>query len=406
MVFLARILLIVFAVLLVLVGGIVWRLWRGVQTTLAWHVADVARILDGVPDRTCSRPALSGPEEPGNSWDLMRPSFEALWQLHPVYGSDSHFGTTMEPDFDAHGIPADTPRLLGESMPWLESCRRATRRTRLDWPGFPDPLWPCKAIRIGRALTSTAFVSWQEGRDADAVEWLTTALMVAHDTARLGQPGTWDQMRVVEAWVRQDLRSMLEAHGLTEPQLVEFERRLDLLRSTRPAVSVVFRTWGAESRRAVLEHSASVSLLNGDDVHHALEETVGWRDLFSMRVCTARVLNGIRDGCERAGTLPMTSVTIPAAFDLEIRAPYRKEDVAQLLFSEFGTLEALEEELQNWDFLRAAIAVARYELVHGRMPATFSECGVPLVLAPRLGIEEDRLSIAGSLEKWTIQRRK
>lgn len=373
-----------------------------VDRAIQGHGREVSRILDGVPVRQSTRAAFGGAEEPGNAWDLLRPALDAIWALDPTRPATAQPNRLMEPNFDAHGIPADTPRLLGEAARALEECRRAGRRTRLDWPWDPDPELHLKVGRACRAMVSLAYRAGQEERDADAAGWLLSALLLAQDAARLGQRWTWELMLVVEAWVFEEARSLLGGQDLTGAQLADVEQRLQQVYALRPPLSLRFRTFGALARQSVLDGTAHVAPRQGFG-HVPLEETVGWRDLWSKRLCTARVANGIRDGVEFAGSLPWSSSTDLDARNREIASRYRKEDVAQLILARGAVGDELEVLLQ-WELFRASVGVARAEAVTGKLPQTLAEAGVQDP-DPRIVLDSRRLLVLGMATVWVVDRR-
>lgn len=335
-----------------------------VDRAIQGHGREVSRILDGVPVRQSTRAAFGGAEEPGNAWDLLRPALDAIWAL--------------------------------------EECRRAGRRTRLDWPWDPDPELHLKVGRACRAMVSLAYRAGQEERDADAAGWLLSALLLAQDAARLGQRWTWELMLVVEAWVFEEARSLLGGQDLTGAQLADVEQRLQQVYALRPPLSLRFRTFGALARQSVLDGTAHVAPRQGFG-HVPLEETVGWRDLWSKRLCTARVANGIRDGVEFAGSLPWSSSTDLDARNREIASRYRKEDVAQLILARGAVGDELEVLLQ-WELFRASVGVARAEAVTGKLPQTLAEAGVQDP-DPRIVLDSRRLLVLGMATVWVVDRR-
>lgn len=398
-----RLTLLITGAVLAIFGGVVWWIHVSVEASIARHEAELKIIFDDVPNRIRTRPPLAEPEEPGNAWDLLRPSFDALWAMTP------HEGNLPDLVFDPRGNSPEELRMLKRAEPWLEGCRRSTRRTRLEWRGPRDRDLPGKAARVVRALYSQAFLSWKAGRDPDALEWLTVGMTVAQDTANLGQSWTWDDFEREEDSAIKIAETMLGGYGWTPPQLQEFERRLDLLRSTRPPPALFFQFQSALVRNTVLNSHMNLMALDSYPSQY-LDETLGWRDLYWRRLQVSRVLTGTRNIYLDAGALPWTSTTDPAARVLEIRDPYRKADVARLFIADGTPVEVLVESCQQLDMLRIAVAVARAQSVLGRPPRTAEEAGISSEFGRQCRIEvPDPASSAVKIVRgdlsWTLQRR-
>jgi hypothetical protein len=386
------------------------------------HQAELAQIEQRPLNPRPTRPAIEGPPEAGSVWDLLRPAMRATWGMDPEGSSSSPISPASEANFNLHGIPAGTLLLLEASRPHLEACRRSLRRGVLDWEGPALEDLPYQATRICRALCSMAFRSWQEGRDAEAVDWLITALSVAQDVARIGQKESRTLLRVVEDWAVEESRFLLSEQGLSAGELEDFERRLDLLRSLRPTPAAEVREWGARIRREVLEDTAVVEIpvLQHETGTARLSETVGWRDLYSTQLQLARVLTELRDAAEESVFLPWNSSGALEAGWTALSLRYRPGDVRQLWSQAPGFGPELQAALR-WDLLRIAVAAARFLAAHGRMPQDLAELRIPVHPSRPVAIEGVTLSSVltrpGNAEpnryydlapielEWTIRRR-
>jgi len=364
------------------------------EASFRFHQAEVGEADREGPTRTGARGPIEGPEEAGSAWELLRPAFEGVWALAdpPQEGS---LALNSEPNFTAHGAAGDTPVLLERAAPYLEACRRSLRRSIADGPGPVDAhLVVHQAARVCRALCSKGFLAWQDGRDAEAADWLIAALSVAQDVARLGHPYGNGMLRITEAWVSEEAKFLFSEHGLTEPQLREFERRLDVLRATRPLPTSTVWGWGADARSDVLEGRASVDVpdKSGDAWSVPLEQAVGWRDLWSVRLQKARVLAELRDAALQSESLPWNSSGDLASAWASLCARYRQADVGQLWGRRYHFGIELAAALRR-DFLRAAAAVARFEAAHGRMPRDLAETGGPVKPSRTVTIQGDRIVV-------------
>jgi hypothetical protein len=361
------------------------------DAAIRFHAAEVQAADREGPTRTGSRGPIEGPEEAGSAWDLLTPALDGVWALADP--SEDGISTRSEPNFTAHGAAGNTPELLERAAPHLEACRRSLRRRVLDGPG-PSNLWLTaqKAARVCRALCSKGFIAWQDGRDAEAADWLITALSVAQDVARSGEGHDYGLLHVTEAWVSEEAKYLFSEQGLTESQLREFERRLDVLRANRPLPTMEPWDWGVQARREVLEESAWVDVPNpaGNQDGVKLADAVGWRDFWSPRLQKARVLAGLRDAAVQSQTLPWNSSgdLLPAWASLG--AKYRPEDVRQI-WEKYQSFSVILVADLRWDFLRAAAAVARFEAARGRRPENLAETGVVVTMSRPFSIEDDRI---------------
>jgi len=378
---------------LALVGGVGGSLYHRAGTSIETQRAEIAALLDDLTLRHSVRTALLLPEEPGNVWELLGPAFESLRGLLEL--QTTSISSAMEANFNLRGVPGDTPRLLEEARTALDACRRSMRRSTLDWNGPLDPDIPYKLARAGRALSSMGLKCWQEGRDAEAMDWLLTALSVAYDVARLGQYQTWAVLYVIEAWVLEDAGFVLEEQNLTTAELTEIERRFDQLRAQRPSLALAFQVQGAEARRYFLKEVEQP----GSPYDHT--NGPGWRDLHSRRLYTARMLTGIRSVCEDAGRMTWTSAT-DAVGEWSRVTQAQQEEVEVRLSIHPGNEVLLLIRLESF---RAALACARFQAAQGRMPGTIEETGfAPVLGACSVAIVDHTFSvrISGATEEGTI----
>ena len=345
--------------------------FRGVAGKIEAHRVEIASLLEELAARSSTRPAILEPAEPGNAWDLLRPALDEVGELYPL-DKPEYFRDTSDADLDWRGIPADTPQLIERATPALEQCRRAMHRSSLGWTGPIDPWLPSKVGRIGRALCTKAIQAWEQGRDAEAAEWLVVAMGVAQDGARLGQRHSWNTLRIVERWACQEARLMMGGHDLTLEELGLLSRRLHVLRSIRPPFSLPLREAGALVRQNVLD--GDVQLPNCEEDSY---RQVGWKDLYSVRLRRLRILNGLRRGVEEFAALdPTRRPSLESRADA-IRSRYPAEDVAPLL-PDFFVEE--DQVLCRLERFRLAVEFARAKAESGRYPQQLRVDGVPVDL--------------------------
>jgi hypothetical protein len=242
---------------------------------------------------------------------------------------------------------------------------------------------------------------WQEGRDAEAMDWLLTALSVAYDTARLGQYQTWPVFRVIEDWVLEDAWFVLEEQNLTAAELAELERRFDQLRAQRPPLALAFQVQGAEARRSFLEEVEQP----GSPYDHTAGP--GWKDFFSRRIYIARMLTGLRSQSDDARLMTWTPGTEGADPWNRLRMAQGEEVAERQSINPPGEVHSQIP----LEVFRAALACARFQAAQGRMPRTIEETGFAPDLGARgLAIGDHTLSVKtsdGSEEVmiWKIGRR-
>lgn len=384
-------------------GGLcLFSLFRGVDGRIEAHRTEIAAWFEDLPIRRSTRPALLEPAEPGNVWDLLRPAMDEVGDLYPLEDA-STYGEESDPDLDWRGIPAETPRLIERATPALEQCRRAMHRSVLDWTGPVDPSLPVKAGRIGRALCTKAIQAWEQGRDAEAAEWLVVAMGVAQDAARLGQRHSWATLRVVERWACREARLILGLQDLTAEELGLVSHRLQALRSARPPFVLPLREAGALVRQNILEDDIFLPDGEGGSIPY-LPLKAGWRDLYSHRVLRLRLLNGVRQGVEELADLEPARRPSLSDRAARIRSRYSPRDVAQLLPDIFTDEDIVLHRLEQF---RLAVEFARAARESGTFPRQLSVDGVPVDLGSGsesgvLGAEEQ----ARDLELvWIVGRR-
>jgi hypothetical protein len=385
-------------------------LLRRAQDALDGCRSDIASVTKDIPVRKSTRPAILGPAEAGNAWDLLRPALDAVGDLYPINPAGSSYSETSDPNLDWRGVPGETPLLIEQATPAMELCRRALRRSELEWTWPMDPDLPAKTGRIGRALCTKAAYAWKAGRDSEAAEWLVVALGVAQDAARLGQRGAWEVLCVVERWTIAEARLLLAKHELTLQDLALFGRRLDVLRRARPSYGLALRICEARLLEEILTGQAYVHQTDKDGGFDfvLLDKTAGWRDLYSKTILRARVISGIRRGMHDIAAVDWKVPAVSRAeFDRIVTGLAEPESH---LIAESNPVQMEEACLVRRSMFRAAVAFAQFQEEWGRFPTSAQEAGLPADLGHPLNIKEreiDGLS-GGTIEMdlvWSIGRR-
>jgi len=304
------------------------------------------------------RPAILGPEESGNVWELLVPAFSGLADLDEYQNINN---------FDAHGTTGDTPRLIDAAHPYLELCRRAACRRDRTWRGPPQP-GGVQAARAVRALSSKGLMLWRDGHDAEAAEWMVAALTVGYDGAALS--GDWNLLITTEEWVLADLRDLLSEQTLTAAQLELLARRLELLRSVRlPFVHRIRQDWVVNAM-TVLEDDIYISEEGSGSPSGRLSSLIGWKDFYSLRFAKSRLLTGLRS-CERdLERVPWEDAPAASKEAERVIDTYRGRCVHPVL-PYLPDFVAQERELLALDILAVAVDCARYQALHDRLPRTW-----------------------------------
>lgn len=377
------------------------HLWLNAR--LEEHRRECIAIKKTGPVDVSPRPAILSPEELGNVWELLVPAYAGLRAMDESCNF-SHFDPT--------NTTVDLQSWIARAGPSLELCRRAAHRRDRTWKGPLDPQSRFAGLAV-RASSTKGLLLWRDGRDAEAVEWMLVALTMATDDAALH--GYWGDQMVEEGWVVQDLRQLLSRQSLTATQLEDLGRRLDLLRSLRVPFALQLRQMSAMAREGILEsdvYEAAACDLSGESPSR-LSDMVGWRDFWSVRYAKARILNDIRR-CGR--DLEAISWQDPRAAMSEAK---RSLDSYQGRFVKrklpyLGCCCQEEEAWINLNLLSAAVACARFQVLHGRLPCTWEEAGIPASAIRGIHLEVGGLLRPGSSSEngklqsdaeWSIGRR-
>jgi hypothetical protein len=371
------------------------------DAALEQHRKECTAIRDTFPVDASSRPAVLGPEEAGNVWELLLPAVSRIDALDP------------NPDnFDAHGTEGRTPQLMEAAGPDLELCRRAARRRDRSWSG--PRLSEGSARNAICALSSKGLLLWRDGRDAEAAEWIVVALTVGTDLSAL--TGDISYETYAHNVMEDNIRDLLSEHSLTAAQLTDLGRRLRLLRSLRLPRGLSLRRSFAQFQLRLLDADPYI----GDDGagrSGALSELLGWKDCYSLRVAKMRILNDLRSCREELGRLSWKTPSLTAEV-VRIVATYQRPYVRSLLSSEYG-FRSRSVETGDWDIPAVLVECARFQAEHGRLPRTWQEAGITVTAPSDLILEPDRIVLSESADplttpyvtgrfpdEWVLARRK
>ena len=144
-----------------------------------------------------------------------------------------------------------------------------------------------------------------------------------------------------------------------------------------------------------------------------LSDMVGWRDFWSVRYAKVRIVSDIRR-CGRE--LEGISWVDPRAATVEaerILGSYQGRYVHRKL-PYLGSFCQEEECLIHLNLLSAAVACARFQALHGRLPRTWEEAGISASVTRGIHLGENGLMPPGSSSgncqirsdaEWLIGRR-
>jgi len=398
---------------------------------LARHQREIPQIIDCVHYKEPGE-MTPPPWGPDNLWDHVRPVFQALRRVETGYTRGDGFWMDGVPDFRSEN-PDQAERDLEPHGAMLEICRRAVARSDRAWRGEWEATLPDDAAQTCRHLCTRGWIAGRKGRDVEAVDWILTALTIAHEAARVEsrtphQTYRWNWTsgvklrRTIEGWAYAITRQLLRTRGMSLAALEDFGRRLDRLRQDRPAPRREAALWGATARHWILEYPEGYGVIDGNarEVKVDLLSSPGWRDLYSPKVRTARVLGRIRDNAFEAGRQPWRS---SAEFEPHWLALCRGRlaDEAGRLWAAVPDFHKEYAALLRWDLLRVAVGIACFDAANGRMPVDLDEAGVGGLLLRPVRIEGRSLVLellppgstynvmTGTLDppelEWTIVRR-
>jgi hypothetical protein len=374
------------------------------------HRRECALILGEFPVDLTPRPAILGPAEPGNVWDCYRPAFAALKAQDP----DAHWELSAEMAtlFQIWEVPATPPPWLQAAEPSLDLCRSGARRRDLAWQGPKDPGLEAAAFRAVKALCSRSFLAWRAGRDADAAEDLVAALTLTGDVGRLG--GSGEFLRLAEPHILDHFSKLLSLQGLSASQLEALEHQVDLVRAARLGFRHRLREAGARGRLEVLDHDPEVQ----DEIsgfRFPLSQKIDGRDLYSLRLAKVRILRAIRSCGRDLESVAWTPGAAPSAEMQRILSGYEGRHVTDLM-PYYWVAAKQEENVLNLEILSLALRCARYQAVHGRLPASGTESESTLPFASQVKFFGERIFLDTSTlglmvfdsevrQAWTIRRR-
>jgi len=391
-------------------GLAAWIVHLCLDAQLEKHREECLAIQQACPADPTPRPAILGPEEPGNIWDCYRPAFAGLRGLDPE--PEEELSENIGNRFHVYGSPGKAPPLLEAAEPFLELCRSAVRRRAGRWWGSKDPALPAAAARAVKALCSKGRLEWQAGRDAAAAQWVLAALTVSSDVARLS--GSWEFLGLTEGWVLEELQAILSLQNMTVPQLEDLSRKLDLLRSARLSFVTRLRDTSSRSRLEILDGDPEFEG-EGFPVRFPLSSKIDWRDLNSLRVAKIRLLGALRSCGRELETVPWNGERLPSTEMNRVISGYKGRYIQQLM--PYGDVFARQDQdLLRLDLLSVAVHCARFQAVHGRLPKSGSEAGLTQSFVPHLEFFEDRIFLNTTAmgmyfvnsdlpQRWAIQRR-
>ena len=217
-------------------------------------------------------------------------------------------------------------------------------------------------------LFQLSTVSRDHHRQEEALDLLILNLAVASDLRQIPgygkTPADWslsEEIRALGSW-----RSYLKDLSLSPQASVTICARLDRVLSGRSSIHDSVAADGIALRRGILESEQE----NHSDFPYG--ERPSWRHAFSARLGRAKALNQIEGTWKRLETLRNTpshqwNRTLKAMLD------QAGPEVGPHLNSVRHTYEREVDCLLQWACIRTVMALARFQMDQGRVPASLAE---------------------------------
>lgn len=356
---------------------------RSATAVVERHHRDIGRLFDRFRARAAARPCVFGEPQPGSAEPFYR---QAIAQLSAMTDQEQEAIPEMEamsrePDDGVIAV------VLLKYRPVLGLVREALRRS-------PSGAWVDRRDRTGdelrpiRSFLLSLIGHHQRcGRTAEAFEAYFLLLGVAQDEA--WETGTLSVVRAVE---EQDSRRMFEAlaeHTLTVPEADRVLETLAKLESARPTLQDELDVEEARLRALVADPKKDEVMSGPYRYGYYRPIQPSWKNLWSRAIARAASLNEVEIYFERRreiASLPWHRIQVPFVAYMEsevghfVRPP--EGHGLQLEHAELYEIYAETDRVR----LRAAIGVAREELIHDRFPSQVPgsplspHSGLPLVV--------------------------
>ena len=369
-----------------IVIGIVIDLKRTAAAILQQHEAATLAKIAEITARSWPREVLFGDEVAGNRWDEYTKALDAFDAIPQVDLDELPVFSDSEPEWTPD--PEMIDLVLERNRGCVDLLRAACRR-RAFVPSYAyedanamDLSYLSKAIKASRYLMSAAERLHELGQDRDAADHVVLALVVGQDTGAGGPVVNRLVQVLCETNGIAAMRKILDGHGLSSKELLDFCRTLDRLRASRSRLFESFEIEDATNRlgitRLLNDQSGQASRFWG-------EIPKSWRHFYSATMMLAEALNEFERFPPEVAKVDglQGPARRDAAADLGRRLGGSRNPVVSLILPMLTKTFRSEMLLDmKWNLMRTSLALAAYEAEHGAFPAKLEDL-VPRYL-PRL----------------------
>lgn len=358
-------------------GAAWWGLQRRATAVFERQDARARELMAGLRSRSWPRPVLFGPAIPGDGWNDYAQALAAFAAI-PDAEADELRTIQTEPNFEPDLEAIE--EFFEKYAPLVEQLRTSQRRAgftpqyQYEAGSFVPLPTVTQAIRTARILSARATHFYDSGRRAEALDSLAMGIGVGHDTARGGVTVNLMVRQVcegIEAWA---LREILEDHEFKPKELERFAGQLDRLLETRPAVGPA-----VDAEEACTINSLVGTGLRGAPLAVALragDHVRNWRYLYSERLACAGALGDLARMYEamRSSSVLDSHLRGPASLKAMDGVKLDRNPItASMSFSADRFYRRDSIALLELTMMRVAVALARFDLDQGDMPARLDD---------------------------------
>jgi hypothetical protein len=367
-----RLILGVLAGMGLVVAAVIGDAHRRASATFAFHEREIAAIHARVRARDASRLPVGSDPLDENGWGSYLKSFAAMESLTTeemeAYDELLEEGEVRD-DHLLHGI-------FQKYLPQIDLLEQGAR-CRIIEPGYeyeagPDlPMgWVSGAIRAARLLHGAIDHHHRLGNGAESLRLAVVGLAMSQDLARKGPILCALVQFVCEGHMTEAIREIFEAgHGFARSDLERFQARLEELDLRRMPLSDAWEVEDAYIRTCLIQRDTwtkmNLALAGRADVSPT------WRQFFSERIMRAQALNldaGILVRAKQICSLPpREQIAETSKLNLELER-HANPLVTSVMGPLLRAFKAHRTALLGRTLLRISVAIARYQLDHGRDP--------------------------------------
>ena len=362
----------------VLVGIAVWRAHSIANETIARHLVTYQEALVRIRSTLRSRPALVGPEEPGDASALVD-------DLHAALSSIPRADLSNLEEWDTDPSRARDPgrerEVLGRAQPALDAMDGIWRRALA---GSPSPgLGPSgigsgagvpRLQAVGKALSAAVRLARASGRIAETLRLGSDLLLVGQDAAREGTLMGALVGAGIETLGSGALERTLRETPVAAEVLERLAERLKALRETRPSIAPAWTLARTHLEGTLSDDALFGALPRGGPFVEGVSLRT-FRSMYSTRIGRSNTLRSLELLPE---TLPPELAAQPDGAAAERTLAAHGCDTEDPVLSEWiriwpVVLRKIRVRDTHASVLELAVAIARFEVDHHAWPASESD---------------------------------